>query len=131
MNRSISSTQLAEGELARRSLIGQVVVQAIAVLLFWWAVDALVRTAIEIYEEFDLELPVNTINFVWRPGAAGVGAVTLGLTLLMGAAVWLPSAKWAGWLAAGLFLATVFYLAVVALFAVAPLVDIRLVMGDR
>ena len=53
-----------------------------AVLLFWWAVDALVRTAIEIYEEFDLELPVNTINFVMRPGAAGVGAVTLVMTLV-------------------------------------------------
>lgn len=51
--------------------------QSLAVLLIWWAVDALVRAAIEIYEEFDLELPVNTINFVVRPGAAGVGAVTL------------------------------------------------------
>ena len=42
----------------------------------------------------------------------------------MRAAVWLPSAKWAGWLALGLFLPTAFYLAVVALFAVTPLVDI-------
>ena len=91
MNSSISSTELAEGELARRSVIRQVVVQAMAVLLFWWAVDALVRTAVEIYEEFDLELPVNTINFVWRPGSAGVGAVTLVMTLLMGAVVWWPS----------------------------------------
>lgn len=131
MNRSISSTELAEGELARRSLIRQVVVQAMAVFLFWWAVDALVRTAIELYEEFDLGLPVNTINFVWRPGAAGVGAVTLGMTLLMGAVVWLPSAKWAGWLASGLFLATVFYLALVALFAVTPLLDLKLAMGLR
>jgi hypothetical protein len=102
-----------------------------AVLLFWWAVDALVRTAIELYEEFDLELPVNTINFVVRPGAAGVGAVTLVMTLVMGAMVWWPSAKWAGWLASGLFLATVFYLALVALFAVTPLTDIRWAMGLR
>ena len=71
---------------------------------------------------------MNTINFVWRPGA---GAVTLGMTLLMGAAVWLPSQKMAGWLASGLFLATAFYLALVALFAVAPLVDLKLAMGLR
>ena len=55
-----------------RGLIRQVIVQAMAVLLFWWAVDALVRTAIELHEKFDLELPVNTINFVVRPGAAGL-----------------------------------------------------------
>ena len=48
-----------------------------------------------------------------------------------GAAVWLPTAKWAGWLASGLFLATVFYLAVVALFAVTPLLDLKLAMGLR
>ena len=126
-----SSTAPAGDELVRRGLVRQVVVQALAVLLFWWAVDALVRTAIELYEEFDLELPVNTINFVWRPGAAGVGAVTLGMTLLMGAAVWFPSAKWAGWLASGLFLATVFYLALVAWFAMTPLLDLKLVMGLR
>ena len=72
MNSDISLTSLTEKGLVHRSLIQQIVVQAMAVLLFWWAVDALVRTAIELYEEFDLELPVNTINFVVRPGAAGV-----------------------------------------------------------
>lgn len=49
----------------------------------------------------------------------------------MGAAVWWPSAKWAGWLAARLFLATVFYLALVAWFAMTSLVDIRLALGLR
>ena len=90
-----------------------------------------VRTALEIYEEFDLELPVNTINWVGGRGGGGGGAVTLGMTLLMGAAVWFPSAKWAGWLASGLFLATVFYLALVAWFAMTPLLDLKLVMGLR
>jgi hypothetical protein len=35
-----------------------------------------------------------------------------------------------GWLASGLFLATVFYLALVALFAVTPLTDIGLALGN-
>ncbi len=61
----------------RRGLIRQVLAHAMAVFLYRWAVDALVRTAVEIDGEFDLELPVNSTNFVRRPGAAGVGAVTL------------------------------------------------------
>ena len=73
INSEYSSATPAEGRLARRVLVRQVVVQAMAVFLFWWAVDALVRAAIEIYEEFDLELSVNTINFVWRPGRRGLG----------------------------------------------------------
>jgi hypothetical protein len=74
----------------QRSLMGQVVVQALAIFIFWVAVNALVRTVIEIYEEFDLELPVNTINFVMRPGAIGVTAATFAPTLLMCGMPWLP-----------------------------------------
>ena len=78
MNTDIPS---AVGRLARRALLRQVVVQALAIFIFWVAVNALVRTVIEIYEDFDLEVPVNTINFVMRPGAIGVAAATLGMML--------------------------------------------------
>jgi membrane-anchored glycerophosphoryl diester phosphodiesterase (GDPDase) len=49
------------------------------------------------------------------------------MALLMGR--WF--ARWAGWLASGLFLATIFYLALVAVFALTPMVDIRLVLGGK
>jgi hypothetical protein len=131
MNADISSVTPAEEWLIRRGLIRQVVVQTIALLFFWRAVDALMRTAIKIYEDFDLELPVNTINFVLRPGPIGVAAGTLAMTLLMVATLWLPYSKAAAWLVSLLFLAIVLLLALVALFAIMPLTDIRPVMGFR
>jgi hypothetical protein len=74
---------------------------------------------------------VNTINFVMRPGAIGVAAATFAPTLLMCGMPWLPYPKAAAWLAALLFLAIVFWLSLVALFAVTPLMDLKLVMGLR
>lgn len=100
---------------------------AIPVFRLWLAVNALVRTVIEIYEDFDLELPVNTINFVLRPGAIGVAAATFAPTLLMCGMPWLPYPKAAAWLASLLFLAVVLFLATVAVFAVVPLMSIKLV----
>lgn len=129
MNTDDAAVKSAEERAARRGLIRQVVVQGLAVLLFWWAVNALVMTVIEIYEDFDLELSANTLNFVTGPGPVGVGAVTLGLTLLMAGMLWLPASRWAGWLASLQFLATVCWLALVALFAVTPLLDMRGVLG--
>jgi hypothetical protein len=131
MNTDISAATSAEGRLARRALLRQVVVQALAIFFFWVAVNALVRTVIEIYEDFDLELPVNTINFVMRPGAIGVAAATFAPTLLMCGMPWLPYPKAAAWLASLLFLAIAFWLSLVALFAVTPLVDLKLAMGLR
>jgi hypothetical protein len=131
MNTDISAAMLAEGRLARRALLRQVVVQALAIFIFWVAVNALVRTAVEIYEDFDLALPVNTINFVMRPGAIGVAAATFAPTLLMCGMPWLPYPKAAAWLASLLFLAIAFWLSLVALFAVTPLVDLKLAMGLR
>jgi hypothetical protein len=131
MNTDISAAMLAEGRLARRALLRQVVVQALAIFIFWVAVNALVRTAVEIYEDFDLALPVNTINFVMRPGAIGVAAATFAPTLLMCGMPWLPYPKAAAWLASLLFLAIVFWLSLVVLFAVTPLMDLKLVMGLR
>ena len=90
---------------------------------------ALVRTVIEIYEDFDLELPVNTINFVMWPGAIGVAAATFAPTLLMCGMPWLPYPKAAAWLASLLFLAVVLFLATVAIFAVVPLVSVKLVLA--
>jgi hypothetical protein len=131
MNTDVSTAMAAEGRLARRALLRQVVVQALAIFTFWIAVNAVVRTAVEIYEDFDLELPVNTINFVMRPGAVGVAAATFAPTLLMCGMPWLPYPKAAAWLASLLFLAIVFWLSLVVLFAVTPLMDLKLVMGLR
>jgi hypothetical protein len=127
MNTDISAAMSAEGRIVRRALLRQVVVQALAIFMFWVAVNALVRTVIEIYEDFDLELPVNTINFVMRPGAVGVAAATFAPTLLMCGMPWLPYPKAAAWLASLLFLAVVLLLMTVAVFAVVPLVSIKLV----
>jgi hypothetical protein len=63
--------------------------------------------------------------------AIGVAAATFAPTLLMCGMPWLPYPKTAAWLASLLFLAIVFWLSLVALFAVTPLMDLKLVMGLR
>jgi hypothetical protein len=129
MNADISAAMLAEGRLARRALVRQVVVQALAIFIFWAVVNALVRTVIDIYEDIDMELPVITIDYVMRPGPRGVAIATFLPTLLMCGMPWLPYPKAAPWLASLLFLAAVFILATVVFSATVPLVDIKIVLG--
>ena len=71
-----------------------------------------------------------TIDYVMRPGPRGVAVATFLPTLLMCGMPWLPYPKAAAWLASLLFLAVVLLLATVAVFAVVPLVSIKLVLGE-
>lgn len=71
--------ELAETEqrLARRGLLRQIAVQAAALFFFWMATNAVVRVALPLYVDLDLELPVNTLNFVVWPGPVGIGVATM------------------------------------------------------
>jgi hypothetical protein len=122
--------ELAETErrLARRGLLRQVAAQAVALFFFWMAANAVVRVALSLYVEFDLELPVNTINFVVWPGPMGIGLATLAPGLVMLVMPWFPFPKLAAGMASLLFLGAVFFLAFVVVSAVLPFEDLRMIV---
>lgn len=122
--------ELAETEqrLARHGLLRQVAVQAVALFFFWMTANAVVRVALPLYAEFDLELPVNTINFVVWPGPVGIGVATLLAGIAMLVTPWFPYSKLAAGVASLLFLGAVFCLGFVVVFAVMPFEDLRMLV---
>ncbi|WP_428307249.1 hypothetical protein [Lacipirellula sp.] len=122
--------ELAEIErrLARHGLLRQVSVQAVALFFFWMATNAVVRVALPLYVDLDLELPVNTINFVVWPGPVGIGLATLLAVLVMLAMPWFPYPKLAAVVASLVFLVAVYLLAIVVVSAVLPLEDLQMLV---
>lgn len=120
--------ELAEAErrLARHGLLRQASVQAAALFFFWMATNAVVRVALPLYVDLDLELPVNTLNFVVWPGPVGIGVATLLAGSAMLVMPWFPYPKLAAVLASLLFLVAVFLLGLVVVSAVLPFEDLRM-----